>query len=147
MRWRSHRWNQKTSSSRAPANRSGGESNRQRSRRNLRRIKSTTGRTVRRTSSPTARKGLDWSPSLTEATCIAAAVAASASSSHRALETDAAAATIAPHAGKETETSDWTGTETTSGSTSTTAAVAAAHSPAIAEVKGRIDPARAPWFA
>ena len=69
---------------------------------------------------------------------VAAVAAASASISQRAFETLAAAANTPPIAGSGSERY---------GETSTSAALAAAHSPASADVNGRIAPARAPWFA
>eukprot|EP00964_Phaeocystis_antarctica_P135241 scaffold99610_cov57-Phaeocystis_antarctica.AAC.3 len=59
----------------------------------------------------------------------------------------AAAATKEPHSGKTATAADWASTLGMIGSSSTTATVTAAHSEAVAEVKGRMAPARAPWLA
>ena len=58
--------------------------------------------------------------------------------------TEAAAANSAAPEGNTIENSDSIGTELIKGKSSITAALAAAHKPAKAEVKGRIDPALAP---
>ena len=105
------------------------------------------GRTARRVSSTVEPIGLIGSSPSTDDSSLAAAVAASASTSQRAFETEAAAATSEPKSGKTTAVADCATRLGSSGSTSTTATVTAAHSDAVAEVNGRMAPARAPWLA
>eukprot|EP00601_Ochromonadales_sp_CCMP2298_P036728 CAMPEP_0173365720 /NCGR_PEP_ID=MMETSP1144-20121109/23797_1 /TAXON_ID=483371 /ORGANISM="non described non described, Strain CCMP2298" /LENGTH=114 /DNA_ID=CAMNT_0014316211 /DNA_START=122 /DNA_END=463 /DNA_ORIENTATION=+ len=73
----------------------------------------------------------------------AATEEAAASTSHFALATEAAAAKRAAPDGKITVIIACTSTMFTSGRSSTDAALAAAHRPAKAEVKGKMDRARA----
>jgi hypothetical protein len=67
--------------------------------------------------------------------------------SQRDLATDAADANNAAPAGNTTASAHCSCTACSIGITSTAAALAAAHKPPSAEVNGRIEPARAPWFA
>eukprot|EP00962_Isochrysis_galbana_P005878 scaffold1583_cov105-Isochrysis_galbana.AAC.3 len=110
----------------------------------------TLGLISERTSSKTVRNGDSSLSSLSffrPAIWVAAAVAARASTSHLALETDAAAAMMAPTPGKARQVTDCRIGWWMNGSSSTTATVTAAHKPDSADVKGRMAPARAPWFA
>ena len=65
----------------------------------------------------------------------------------RVAGTEAAAATNEPKSGKAAMVNDWARTLGMIGSSSTTATVVAAQSEAVADVKGRMAPARAPWLA
>eukprot|EP00967_Tisochrysis_lutea_P046437 scaffold56430_cov32-Tisochrysis_lutea.AAC.3 len=90
---------------------------------------------------------LNSSLSFLPAIWVAAEVAARASTSQRALETEAAAAMSAPIPGKAMHVADCNSGEWMKGRSSTTATVVAAQRPDRAEVKGKIAPARAPWLA